>query len=151
MVERNTEAEQRIVEERQVLCPITGETDLEGLSEVAGIYFNRDLSLSHIRDWQEAVDDNLVKEIRAVHQEQFGETEPGRVPDEYVERTDTGMSIEHQMTRGTGTRDQDKLTVKAKGATREEALEDLWEAKEELEEYMSQVREIQPDQEDEDA
>ncbi len=31
---------------------------------------------------------------------------------EYVERTDVGVSLTVKLTRGTGTRDQDKLTAK---------------------------------------
>lgn len=37
--------------------------------------------------------------------------------DQLVEHTDTGVSIKTTLTRGTGTRDQDKHVVKAKGRT----------------------------------
>lgn len=40
----------------------------------------------------------------------------------YVERSDVGVSITTELKRGTGTRDQDKHTVKAKGQTPEEAI-----------------------------
>jgi len=34
---------------------------------------------------------------------------------EYVERSDVGVSLTVKLTRGTGTRDQDKIVAKAKG------------------------------------
>lgn len=40
---------------------------------------------------------------------------------EEVRRTDHGVTITTELKRGTGTRDQDKHTVKAKGATFDEA------------------------------
>lgn len=41
----------------------------------------------------------------------------------HVQRTDHGVSITTEVKRGTGTRDQDKHTVKSKGATFREARE----------------------------
>jgi len=54
-------------------------------------------------------------------------------PTEYVERSDVGVSLTVKLTRGTGTRDQDKITAKVKGKTLEDAREDM----ETLREYIS--------------
>jgi len=43
----------------------------------------------------------------------------------YVERSDVGVSLTVKLTRGTGTRDQDKIVAKAKGKTMEDAREDM--------------------------
>ena len=48
-----------------------------------------------------------------------------QTPTEYVERSDVGVSLTVKLTRGTGTRDQDKLTAKVKAKTLEEAREDM--------------------------
>lgn len=48
---------------------------------------------------------------------------------EHVERTDVGVSIEFTMTRGSGTRDQEKVKAKTKAETFEEAREDMDRAK----------------------
>jgi hypothetical protein len=42
-----------------------------------------------------------------------------QTPTEYVERSDVGVSLTVKLTRGTGTRDQDKLTAKVKAKTLE--------------------------------
>ena len=42
--------------------------------------------------------------------------------DQVVERTDTGVSITTTLTRGTGTRDQDKHVLKAKGHSLPDAI-----------------------------
>ena len=75
---------------------------------------------------------------------------PEREYDEetYVERTDVGVSITTELKRGTGTRDQDRLEIKAKAHTLDDALETLEESREALEEQMDWGREQQPDQED---
>ncbi|WP_267643973.1 DUF7389 domain-containing protein [Haloarchaeobius amylolyticus] len=44
---------------------------------------------------------------------------------EHVTRTDTGASIKITMTRGTGTRDQDRLEGKVKAPTVEQAKADV--------------------------
>jgi hypothetical protein len=44
-----------------------------------------------------------------------------QAPTEYVERSDVGVSLTVKLTRGTGTRDQDKITAKVKAKTLEEA------------------------------
>lgn len=46
-------------------------------------------------------------------------------PSERVERTDVGASIEVGITRGTGTRDQEKWKLKGKGETAEDAIQEL--------------------------
>jgi len=48
-----------------------------------------------------------------------------QAPTEYVERSDVGVSLTVKLTRGTGTRDQDKITAKVKGKTLEDAREDM--------------------------
>ena len=71
--------------------------------------------------------------------------------DEHVKRTDEGASIEVGITRGTGTRDQEKWKIKGKGATAEQALSEF---RRELEAvvgpltdgpYGDQVRAFDPD------
>lgn len=64
--------------------------------------------------------------------------------DEKVERTDTGVSIEVALTRGTGTRDQEKLKAKAKGATLEDARGDMDELRDYLHDLADECRAIQP-------
>lgn len=61
-----------------------------------------------------------------------------------IERTDVGVSITVELKRGGGTRDQDKLVAKAKGATLEDAREDMDELKAYLRDLADVCREIQP-------
>ena len=62
-----------------------------------------------------------------------------------VERTDTGVSITTEIKRGTGTRDQDKHVVKAKGHTAIEAIEKHIEGVEYVEnEVLERTRAFQP-------
>jgi hypothetical protein len=81
---------------------------------------------------------------------------PEREYDEetYVERTDVGVSITTELKRGTGTRDQDKHTVKAKDYSLHGAIEKHTQALDYLErEVLDRSRQIDPqrqDQEDED-
>jgi|AntDeeMinimDraft_5_1070356.scaffolds.fasta_scaffold14973_4 hypothetical protein len=56
---------------------------------------------------------------------------------EYVERSDVGVSLTVKLTRGTGTRDQDKIVAKAKGKTLKDAREDM----EILREYIHDLAE----------
>lgn len=64
--------------------------------------------------------------------------------DRRIERTDVGVSITSEIKRGTGTRDQDKHVVKAKGATFEQAADQHRNALDYLEiEVFDRVREIQ--------
>jgi phosphotransferase system HPr-like phosphotransfer protein len=64
-----------------------------------------------------------------------------------IENTASGVSITTKLKRGSGTRDQDELKIKAKGVTAEEAIENMDEVIEEAEEWAEELREIQPDQE----
>jgi len=64
--------------------------------------------------------------------------------DRRIERTDVGVSITTEIKRGTGTRDQDKHVVKAKGATLDDAIERHRGAMAYIEiEVFEHVREIQ--------
>lgn len=68
---------------------------------------------------------------------------------EKVERTDVGYGLSIESTRGTGTRDQDKV----KCELRTESLAELVNQRSELQakviETMNQLRENQPDEVDE--
>jgi len=44
---------------------------------------------------------------------------------EHVKRTDEGASIQAEITRGTGTRDQEKWRIKGKGETAVQAIEEF--------------------------
>ncbi|WP_254544793.1 DUF7389 domain-containing protein [Halomarina pelagica] len=59
---------------------------------------------------------------------------------EYVERSDVGVSLTVKLTRGTGTRDQDKLTAKVKAKT----LEDMETLREYIHDLAEDARQIQP-------
>lgn len=66
-----------------------------------------------------------------------------------IERTDIGASIEARLKRGTGTRDEDTLTIKGKGETAEEAAAEFEYLLEKYEaEYSDRCRNIQPTHED---
>ncbi|WP_135306021.1 DUF7389 domain-containing protein [Haloarcula amylovorans] len=69
---------------------------------------------------------------------------------ERVERTDIGASIEARLKRGTGTRDEDNITIKGKGDSAADALEEfeMLLAKYEAA-YSDRLRAIQPSQDDE--
>ena len=54
-----------------------------------------------------------------------------------------------KLTRGTGTRDQDKIVAKAKGKTLEDAREDMETLREYIHDLAEDARQIQPDEEDE--
>lgn len=66
---------------------------------------------------------------------------------ETIENTASGVSVTTKLKRGTGTRDQDELKIKAKGTSPEEAVENMEEVLEEAEEWAEALREIQPAQE----
>ncbi|MHC3381811.1 DUF7389 domain-containing protein [Haloarcula sp. H-GB5] len=68
---------------------------------------------------------------------------------EYVERSDVGVSLTVKLTRGTGTRDQDKIVAKAKGKTLEDAREDMEILREYIHDLAEDARRIQPEEEDE--
>lgn len=63
---------------------------------------------------------------------------------EYVERSDVGVSLTVKLTRGTGTRDQDKVTAKVKAKTLEEAHEDMETLHEYINDLAEDVRQVQP-------
>jgi len=70
---------------------------------------------------------------------------------ERVERTDVGASLAVEFKRGTGTRDQDKWTVKGKGENAEEAIENFERELEEVEdEFAQRVRDLQVEVTEED-
>ncbi|MFD1570440.1 DUF7389 domain-containing protein [Halorubrum laminariae] len=63
---------------------------------------------------------------------------------EYVKRSDVGVSLTVKLTRGTGTRDQDKIVAKAKGKTLEDAREDMEILREYIHDLAEDARQIQP-------
>jgi len=71
----------------------------------------------------------------------------GQAPTEYVERSDVGVSLTVKLTRGTGTRDQDKIVAKAKGKTLEDAREDMETLREYIHDLAEDARQIQPGEE----
>jgi len=144
----------------QIVCPITRRTvqETEAMTVIDGIFFAEEANLSAVQRWQAEAGEEMVDRVRQHHQDLIGQminhfqepAEEHRDADEYIERTDTGISIEHQMTRGTGTRDQDKITTKVKQPTLGEALVDLEQAKTEVKKYLRDVRNYQPDSEEDD-
>ena len=66
--------------------------------------------------------------------------------DQLVERTDTGVSITTTLKRGTGTRDEDKHVIKAKGHTFGDAASKHASALNYLEaEVLDRARALQPE------
>jgi len=63
---------------------------------------------------------------------------------EYVERSDVGVSLTVKLTRGTGTRDQDKIVAKVKAKTLEEARDDMETLREYVHDLAEDARQIQP-------
>ncbi|RLM94403.1 hypothetical protein [Haloarcula sp. Atlit-7R] len=71
---------------------------------------------------------------------------------EKVTRTDVGSSIEVTLKRGEGTRDEDRVKIKAKGETASETIEEFDELLREYEkEYGTRLRNIDPQRESESA
>ena len=68
-------------------------------------------------------------------------------PTEYVERSDVGVSLTVQLTRGTGTRDQDKITAKVKAKTLEDARSDMETLRAYIDDLAESTRQIQPAEE----
>jgi phosphotransferase system HPr-like phosphotransfer protein len=60
------------------------------------------------------------------------------------ENVASGVSITTKLKRGSGTRDQDTLKIKAKGKTAEEAIENMDEVVEHAEEWAKEFRDVQP-------
>lgn len=72
--------------------------------------------------------------------------------DQVVERTDTGVSITTTLKRGSGTRDEDKHVLKAKGHTFADAVAKHQSAMNYVEgELLDRSRRLQPDTDGEDA
>jgi hypothetical protein len=83
--------------------------------------------------------------------EQDTESEATQDTVEKVERIDTGCSIEAKLDRGTGTRDQDRVRIKAKGETAAETIEEFYELMSEYEtEISGRLRDIQPERDEDD-
>jgi hypothetical protein len=62
-----------------------------------------------------------------------------------IEHTDIGASIEARLKRGTGTRDEDRITITAKGATADEAVSEFEYLLQQYEtEFSDRCRNIQP-------
>ncbi|QKY22196.1 hypothetical protein B4589_017510 (plasmid) [Halolamina sp. CBA1230] len=76
--------------------------------------------------------------------EESTENTERQAPTEYVERSDVGVSLTVKLTRGTGTRDQDKLTAKVKAKTLEEAREDMETLREYIHDLAEDARQVQP-------
>jgi len=62
-----------------------------------------------------------------------------------VENQASGVSITAKLKRGTGTRDQDEIKIKAKGTTAEEAVENMNDAMNAAEEWADDLRSVQPE------
>ena len=69
---------------------------------------------------------------------------------EKVERTETGYRLSVESTRGTGTRDQDKVKVEARTQTLRQLMDEKREIEEAVRETLGDVRGFQPDEEDTD-
>ncbi|MBX0288744.1 hypothetical protein EGH22_20650 [Halomicroarcula sp. F28] len=68
---------------------------------------------------------------------------------ERIERTDVGASVKARLKRGSETRNEDQITIKAKGETAEEAAAEFEYLLEKYEnEYSDRCRNIQPTYED---
>ena len=71
-------------------------------------------------------------------------TQPQPDHTEFVERSDVGVSLTVQLTRGTGTRDQDKITAKVKAKTLEDARTDMEALRGYIDDLAASTRQIQP-------
>lgn len=69
--------------------------------------------------------------------------------DETIQNLSTGVELKAKMKRGTGTRDQDTIVAKIKGETTEEVEEKREEMVEAMKETAEELREIQPEGEEE--
>ena len=74
-------------------------------------------------------------------------TQPEATQTEYVERSDIGVSLTVQLTRGTGTQDQDKITAKVKAKTLEDARSDMETLRAYMDDLAESTRQIQPAEE----
>ena len=79
-------------------------------------------------------------------EEQDSEPDAAQDTVEKVERTDFGCSMEARLDRGTGTRDQDRVTIKSKGETAAETIEEFYKLMSEYDtEISDRLRDIQPE------
>ena len=68
---------------------------------------------------------------------------------ERIERTDIGTSMEARLKRGTGTRDEDQVTIKAKGEDAEQTIDEFYQLLAEYDDNISdRLRGIQPEKAD---
>jgi len=65
------------------------------------------------------------------------------------ENVASGVSITTKLKRGSGTRDQDTIKIKAKGKTAEEAIQNMEEVVSHAEEWADELRSVQPEGRDE--
>lgn len=75
--------------------------------------------------------------------------EPRYDTTEKVERTDVGYRLSIESTRGTGTRDQDKVKVEARTETIQELVDQREALRVGVENTMNEIRANQPDEEEE--
>lgn len=71
--------------------------------------------------------------------------EEPREPDELVEQINTGASASVDITRGSGTRDQEKWSFKGKGESAEEAMDELRKMLLDALPLADDVRKFQPE------
>lgn len=64
---------------------------------------------------------------------------------EIHENQASGVSITTKVKRGSGTRDQDEIKIKAKGTTATEAIENMDKVMEHVDEWADELRAIQPE------
>jgi len=64
--------------------------------------------------------------------------------DETVENVASGVSITAKVKRGSGTRDQDTIKIKAKGTDAAEAIEEMDAVLERADEWADDLRDVQP-------
>jgi hypothetical protein len=76
--------------------------------------------------------------------EQDESTESNPEDTTHVERSDVGASMSVDITRGTGTRDQEKYSIKGKGKNAEEAIKEFETQLEAIEQKFAQrIRNLQ--------
>jgi hypothetical protein len=96
---------------------------------------------SKIDHRERSISEHIKQADRNVESTETSE-QPSRT--EYVERSDVGVSLTVKLTRGTGTRDQDKIVAKAKDKTLEDAREDMETLRENIPDLAEDARQIQP-------
>lgn len=63
-----------------------------------------------------------------------------------VENVASGVSVTAKLKRGSGTRDQDTIKIKAKGRTAEEAIENMDAVLNRADEWADDLRAVQPEE-----